>query len=83
MKAETLVQQLFDKAKVAWGKEKNVLQARIITLEEKVVSVARRKPVSAPVEPALSLEQKKAYEKRIKELTAELKAAKKDTKKAA
>lgn len=73
MKAEELAQRLFDEAKVAWKVEKNALQVKIIELEEKVVSgVLAAKPQS--VDPVLSLEQKKALEARIQELTDELKA---------
>jgi len=73
MKAEGLVQRLFDEAKVAWKAEKNALQSKIIALEEKVVGVALE---ATPPPPALSLKQKEALEARIQELTDELKAAK-------
>ena len=76
MKAEGLVQRLFDEAKVAWKAEKNALQAKIIALEEKVVGATLDAKPQKPVDPALSLKQKEALEARIQELTDELKAAK-------
>jgi hypothetical protein len=91
MKAEGLVQRLFDEAKVAWKKEKNALQVKIIKLEEKVVGATLDAKPQPPADPALSPEQKKALEARIQELTDEnaalkassgtAKASKKATKK--
>jgi chromosome segregation ATPase len=78
MKDSVLLQIQIDEMKAAHLEEKHALQARIINLEEKVAGKVVEQMREARGEPALSAEQRKALEDRIKELTSDLKAAEKE-----